>query len=52
VGEIFARLVNATDMQYAELVSYNAFNGEQFTPGNPRMLFAGVRWGIQQGGGS
>ena len=43
-GELFARATNLANARYAELVSYNAFNKEQFTPGNPRMLFAGVRW--------
>jgi outer membrane receptor protein involved in Fe transport len=52
VGEVFARLTNATDVRYAELVSYNAFNGEQYTPGSPRMFFAGVRWTGQRQGGS
>jgi outer membrane receptor protein involved in Fe transport len=44
IGEVFARVTNATNEKYAELVSYNAFNREQYTPGNPRMFFAGVRW--------
>ena len=43
-GELFARVANLTNARYAELVTYNAFNKEQFTPGNPRMLFAGMRW--------
>lgn len=48
-GEVFARVVNAADRKYAELVSYNAFNREQYTPGNPRMVYAGVRWTWQGG---
>ena len=43
-GELFTRVTNLTNARYAELVTYNAFNKEQFTPGNPRMLFAGMRW--------
>lgn len=44
VGELFARVTNLANRRYAELVSYNAFSREQFTPGNPRMVFAGVRF--------
>jgi outer membrane cobalamin receptor len=50
IGEVFGRLTNATNTKYAELVSYNAFNREQYTPGNPRMLFLGVRWTTSRGG--
>jgi outer membrane cobalamin receptor len=50
VGDVFARLVNATNTKYAELVAYNAFTREQYTPGNPRMLFVGVRWTAARGG--
>lgn len=48
VGELFARVTNLANTRYAELASYNAFNREQFTPGNPRMAFAGVRWTWQR----
>ncbi len=50
IGEVFGRLTNAANTKYAELVSYNAFNKEQYTPGNPRMLFLGVRWTTSHGG--
>lgn len=43
-GELFARVTNLANARHAELVTYNAFNKEQFTPGNPRMFFAGMRW--------
>lgn len=43
-AEVFGRVVNLLDEHYAELVSYNAFNREQYTPGNPRMVYAGIRW--------
>jgi len=46
-GEVFARVTNLADKRYAELVSYSAFNKEQFTPGNPRMVYAGLRWAWQ-----
>jgi outer membrane cobalamin receptor len=47
-GELFARVTNVADVRYAELVSYNAFNREQYTPGNPRMVYAGMRWTWQR----
>ncbi len=47
-GEVFARVTNLADKRYAELVTYNAFTREQFTPGNPRMVYAGLRWYWQQ----
>lgn len=50
-AELFGRVVNLADTRYAELVSYNAFNREQYTPGSPRMVFAGVRWSWQRQGG-
>jgi hypothetical protein len=45
--EVFARAVNVSDVKYAELVTFSTFNREQFTPGNPRSLFAGLRWSWQ-----
>lgn len=47
-GEVFARATNVTDRKYAELASYTAFNGSQYTPGNPRQVFAGMRWTWQR----
>ena len=43
--ELFARVVNALDERYAELATFNANQGELFTPGMPRTLYGGVRWG-------
>jgi len=40
---LFARAVNLLDRKYAELASYDPFQGEQLTPGTPRSLFAGVK---------
>ncbi len=47
-AEIFARLINLTDRRYGEVVTYDAFQGEQFTPGAPRSLFAGLRYRWQR----
>jgi outer membrane receptor protein involved in Fe transport len=46
-AELFARVTNLLDKRYAELVTYSAFTREQFTPGNPRSVFAGLRWSWQ-----
>jgi outer membrane receptor protein involved in Fe transport len=43
--ELFGRVVNATNANYAEVVTYDASNGQQFTPGAPRTIYAGVRVG-------
>ena len=42
--ELFGRVVNALDRTHAEIVTYDAFNSEQYTPGSPRMIYAGVRY--------
>ncbi|HEY7567690.1 MAG TPA: TonB-dependent receptor [Gemmatimonadaceae bacterium] len=47
-GEVFARVTNLADTRYAEIVTYGAFTREQFTPGNPRTVYAGLRWSWQQ----
>jgi outer membrane receptor protein involved in Fe transport len=43
--ELFGRLVNATNANYAELVAYDPNQGQQFTAGTPRTIYAGVRVG-------
>jgi outer membrane receptor protein involved in Fe transport len=43
--ELFARAVNVADTRYAEVVTYDAFQKEQYTPGGPRSVYAGVKWG-------
>jgi Outer membrane receptor proteins, mostly Fe transport len=43
-AELFARVINLLDRQYAELVTYDAFRKDQYTPGAPRSIFAGVRY--------
>lgn len=40
---VFARAINLLDRKYAELASYDPFQGEQLTPGTPRSIFAGVK---------
>ena len=47
-GELFARVTNLLDKRYAEIVTYSAFTREQFTPGNPRTVYAGLRWSWQR----
>jgi outer membrane cobalamin receptor len=42
--ELFARVINLQDRAYAELASYDAFQREQFTPGAPRTVFAGLQY--------
>lgn len=42
--EIFARVINVFDRRYAELVSYDPFQGSQYTPGAPRAVYAGMRY--------
>lgn len=48
--ELFARVTNLGDRRFAELASYDAFQRQQYTPGAPRTVFAGMRWGWTQGG--
>lgn len=45
--ELFARLNNLTNEHYAELVAYDAFQKDQYTPGTPRAIYAGVRYTVQ-----
>jgi outer membrane receptor protein involved in Fe transport len=42
--ELFARAINLQDRTYAELASFDAFQKEQFTPGAPRTIFAGLQY--------
>lgn len=41
--EIFGRVINAANRRFAELVTYDAFQKDQFTPGAPRSAFAGIK---------
>jgi iron complex outermembrane receptor protein len=44
--ELVGRVVNLMDERYAEGATYSAFAKEEFTPGLPRTLYLGVRYGI------
>jgi hypothetical protein len=37
-------VINVANRRYPELISYDAFQKDQFTPGVPRSVFAGVRY--------
>ena len=43
-AEVFARVINVADRKYGEVVTYDAFQKEQFTPGAPRSVFVGLRY--------
>ena len=45
-AELFARAVNVANARYAEIVTYDQFQGEQFTPGTPRAVYAGLRYSV------
>jgi outer membrane receptor protein involved in Fe transport len=46
-AELFARVVNLADRKYAELVSYDRFQGSLFTPAAPRTIYAGLKVGAR-----
>jgi outer membrane receptor protein involved in Fe transport len=46
--ELFARAINLLDRQYAELLTSDAFQGRQYTPGAPRSIYVGLRYGWQR----
>lgn len=41
----FGRVLNVADRSYAERASFNAFRGEELSPGKPRAVYVGLRWG-------
>ena len=41
--ELFARVTNLFDRDYAELAAFDRFRGEEITPGAPRAINAGAR---------
>ena len=43
-AEVFGRVINATNRRFAELATYDAFQKDQFTPGAPRSVFAGIKY--------
>lgn len=44
--EAFVRVMNLGDAWFAELSSYDAFQRDTYTPGRPRAVFGGVRYGL------
>jgi outer membrane receptor protein involved in Fe transport len=46
--ELFVRALNLADREYAELMSYDAFQGVQYNAGAPRSVFLGLRYGWQK----
>jgi outer membrane receptor protein involved in Fe transport len=47
--ELFARVTNLANTNYAELVTFdNALNVLQYNPGNPRSVYAGLRYTWQK----
>ena len=48
--EVFARVTNLTDSAYAELASFDQFQGVLYTPGAPQTVFVGMRYGWSAGG--
>jgi outer membrane receptor protein involved in Fe transport len=43
-AELFVRVMNLTNRIYAEVASYDPFQKELFSPGNPRSVYAGARY--------
>jgi outer membrane receptor protein involved in Fe transport len=41
--EVFGRVSNLADVAYAELVTYDAFQKDQITPGAPRSVYVGLK---------
>ena len=46
--ELTARVINLADERYAEGASYSAFTQEELTPGLPRTVYLGVRYGPER----
>jgi outer membrane receptor protein involved in Fe transport len=43
-AELFTKVTNLTNRRYAELVSYDQFQRDQYTPGAPRTVYGGLRY--------
>jgi hypothetical protein len=41
--ELFGRVSNLANAAYAELVTYDAFQKDQITPGAPRSVYVGLK---------
>lgn len=46
--EFFVRVTNVLYTKFAEIATYNPFQGEQYTPGSPRAVYAGIQLGWQR----
>ncbi len=44
-ASLFLRITNLADRAYADRASFNAFRGEELSPGRPRAVALGMRWG-------
>jgi outer membrane receptor for monomeric catechols len=44
--ELYLHVSNLTDARYAERAIYNSFRGEEWTPGAPRSVVGGIRYGV------
>ena len=42
--ELFGRAINLENRRFGELVTYDAFQKTQYTPGAPRSVFAGLKY--------
>ncbi len=43
-AELFLKITNLANTQYAELSSYDTFQKDTYTVGNPRMVYGGIRY--------
>jgi iron complex outermembrane recepter protein len=42
--QLFGRVTNLTDKRFAERATFNARRGEEFAPGMPRTIYAGLQY--------
>jgi outer membrane receptor protein involved in Fe transport len=46
-AEVFARVTNLADKKFAELVNFDPFQRDNYTPGGPRLIYLGLRYALQ-----
>jgi outer membrane receptor protein involved in Fe transport len=46
-AELFARVTNLADKKFAELVNFDPFQRDNYTPGGPRLIYVGLRYALQ-----
>jgi outer membrane receptor protein involved in Fe transport len=46
-AELFARVTNLADKKFAELVNFDPFQRDNYTPGGPRLIYMGLRYAFQ-----